>query len=284
MPAIYTHVEFGEEVLEMLPPAFREVKGKYPEAFYLGTQGPDPLFYHKIMKKKAKNPVRKKGWDLHADSPELFFLNAAKRLAVDDENRNDLGYFTPNTAEAAYIIGFLCHFTLDSTCHPYIDECSVNGLTHAKIESEFDKFQFKKFDPNATLRGFNTAKLFYPNETAKKTSAKALNVPEKSMKKAMKSMYKINRLFSHKCGFVHGFCHTALTLVGKNRKLGDMFVHKKDDKRCKKINKNLSQSFNSAINVAALLIRDYFEDIDRFVADNKIAYECFRYNYSGVEV
>ena len=284
MPAIYTHVQFGDEVLDTLPPAFREVKDKYPAAFYLGTQGPDPLFYHKITKKKKKNPIRRRGSELHAVSPAPFFLAAAKRLAVDEINRNDLGYFTPNSEEAAYIIGFLCHFTLDSLCHPYIDECSVNGLTHAKIESEFDKYQIRKDDPETPTRGYNVAARFHKNEGAKKTSATALSVPEKNMKIAMKSMYKINRLFTHKCGLVHGFCHTALAVVGQNKRYGDMFLHKKDDARCKKINENLAEKFNLAIKEAALLIRDYFEDIDMFVNKNKIEYDCFRRNYSGVEI
>ena len=65
MPAFYTHKRFGEEVIAHLPPSFSENIQKYLEAFVLGTQGPDILFYHHPIR---KNPTRQKGVDAHNTS------------------------------------------------------------------------------------------------------------------------------------------------------------------------------------------------------------------------
>ncbi len=277
MPAIFTHIQFGKEVVSLLPPALQALAEKHPKPFYLGTQGPDILFYHKPTVKKEKNPARKLGWDLHAVESAPFFLNAAKILYEDKQNRDDKGNFAPKTAECAYVLGFLCHFTLDSACHPDIDGRSVNGLTHGKIESELDKFHFQK--NGYPTRGVNAAKFFYPNEDAQKASAKILGVTEGNTAVAMRSMYKINNLFSHKCGFVHGFCHFILTMVGMNKTFGEMFLHKKEDERCKDLLPLLHERFNEAKAKAAEKITAFFDGLKLAIRND----EFYRYNYSGIK-
>ena len=112
MPAIFTHVQFGKDVIASLPPSFTRLMEKHPQCFYLGTQGPDLLFYHKPLQKK-NNPTRKRGWALHAVPPKEFFLQGAKYLLDDRQNYDSDGNFNPQSKEAAYLLGFLCHFCLD---------------------------------------------------------------------------------------------------------------------------------------------------------------------------
>ena len=282
MPAIYTHVRFGEKVLEVLPAHLAALAEKHKECFYLGTQGPDLLFYHKPFQGKDKNPARKKGWDLHAVAPEGFFLNGAKHLLGDKQNYDDEGSFCPTSAEAAYLLGFLCHFTLDFTTHPYIDENSINGLSHGKIESELDKHHFRK--NGKKIRGFNTAKLFFPDEKSRKASAKILGVAEEESQTALKYMRFINGLFSNKCGVLHGVCHAALSLVGMNKNsFGDMFIHKKDDPRASVLLPTLDKLFNEAVVRANTVITEFFENIQSSAKNNTLTNEIFRYNYSGIK-
>ncbi len=280
MPAIFTHIQFGKEVAETLPAPLKDLTERYPEAFYLGTQGPDILFYHKPMKKKAKNPARALGWALHAQPSAPFFLRAAKKIYENEENRDDTGSFHPHGAQAAYLIGFLCHFILDSAAHPTIDAHSVNGLTHGKIESELDKFQFRKIGRPA--RGFNAATLYADGKEAQTTAAELFGVSQKEMGVAMRSMKKINRLFSHRCGFVHGFCHLALSLVGMNGSFGEMFLHKKDDARCQTLLPRLNEIYEEAKKVALQRIPLFFEKLPCYAQENKISDEFYRYDYSGI--
>ena len=45
----------------------------------------------------------------------------------------------------AYLYGFLCHFILDSECHPYIS-CYMeeHGLGHLEIETDFERYLLEK--------------------------------------------------------------------------------------------------------------------------------------------
>ena len=43
--------------------------------------------------------------------------------------------------EYAYLLGFICHFALDSRCHGYINEMvKETGVSHLEIEEEFEKY------------------------------------------------------------------------------------------------------------------------------------------------
>ncbi len=269
MPAIFTHVQFGNEVASLLPESLKVLTEKHPAAFYLGTQGPDILFYHKPAKKKLKNPYRKQGWDMHKQKAAPFFERAAKKLA---ENSAD--------EQKAYILGFLCHYNLDRRCHPFIDEHTANGLSHGKIEAELDKYFLRKTGYSA--RGFNAATLFYPLGESSASSAAMLDVPEKNMRIAIRSMRKINKLFSHKNELVHGFCHAALSLVGMNKSFGEMFLYKKDDERSAPLLPALAALFDEAIPVAVEKITYFFDHLDE-IAKGGLQDEFYRLNYSGKE-
>ena len=279
MPAIFTHVQFGKDVVASLPPIYSRLAEKYPQCFYLGTQGPDLLFYHKPLKSE-NNPSRKRGWDLHAISPEEFFLHGAKLVFEDKSNFDEEGNFLPQSKEAAYLLGFLCHFTLDYSMHPYIDANSVNGLTHAKIESELDKHTFKK--QGMATRGFNTATLFFPTNESAEASANVLSVPAKDTRRALKDMRLFNRLFSTNCEFTHKSCHALITLLGIKKSFGDMFIHKEDDERCAPLWEKMDALYNGAIATANTVITEFFASIDDSVKNNTLTNDIFRYNYSGI--
>lgn len=142
MPALITHDLFGREVLEALRPAFITTKQE-TEAFLLGNQGPDPLFY--CVVNPAIGTWYKLGRHMHRNAPST--LLASMSHAIDE---------IPTQAQPiarAYSAGFLCHYFLDSTAHPFIYAqqyalCSagIDGLTeqdgsevHAVIESELDE-------------------------------------------------------------------------------------------------------------------------------------------------
>jgi hypothetical protein len=280
MPAIFTHLQFGKDVVASLPPSFSDLAAKHPQCFYVGTQGPDLLFYYKPLSGK-KNATRNKAWYFHDDLPSgELFLRAAKALVDDKENYDEHGNFLPQSKDAAYLLGFLCHFCLDYTTHPYIDNQSVDGRTHGKIESELDKRTFRK--QGMPARGFNTAKLFFPICESKLASASFLSLSEKVTEKALKNMRFINGLFSSNCEFVHGVCHTLLSLVGANKTLGEMFIHKKDDERCAPLWETLDTLYNKALSTANTVITEFFSCMESSAKNNILTNDIFRYNYSGI--
>ena len=290
MPALYAHLRFGEEVAKTLPSPYTELLTRFPEAFALGTQGPDILFYHKPMK---SNAIRKHGTFLHTFSGEKFFLMQGEKLleCISDSTENNSTenngekdsveeILTANGAFAAYVCGFLCHFTLDTICHPYIDGQSCEAVTHGKIESEFDKAVLRK--DGMPIRGYNTATPILNQNGTKEAVAKALGVEETAVARAIKTMRKINRLFSKKCEGFHGFAHTFLKIAKMERKFGDMFLHKKDDPLCVETNAVLLEKFHTAIPQAAALIQEYFQNVRTWVETKQSENELFRYDFSGI--
>ena len=276
IPALYAHLRFGEEVAKTLPPSFRALIEKYPEAFSLGTQGPDILFYHHPMK---KNDIRARGTYLHTFSGNEFFLGQAEKLlASGGETVEEL--LENNGAYAAYICGFLCHFTLDVACHPYIDGHSTEAVTHGKIESEFDKEILRQ--DGKTIRGYNTATPILDRNGTREAVSKALDVPEENIAVAIKTMRKINRLFSYPCEAFHALAHFVLKIAKMERKFGDMFLHKKDDPLCVEPNRVLVEYWNSAISKASALIQEFFQTLEVFTKSGTLENELFRYNFSGI--
>lgn len=277
MPALYAHLRFGEEVVKALPSPYTSLIERFPEAFALGTQGPDILFYHHPMK---KNDIRKRGTFLHTFSGNKFFLLQGEKLLKNVSSDKAEDILNENGTFASYLCGFLCHFTLDVACHPYIDENSTEAVTHGKIESEFDKYLLRL--DGKPIRGYNTATPILDQNGTKEASAKTLDVADESIAVSIKTMRKINGWFSKKCEAFHGIAHFFLKIAGMERKFGDMFLHKKDDLLCETPNKVLIEKWKDAIPQASALIQQYFDELKAWVVNQKTENELFRYNFSGI--
>ena len=109
MPGFRTHYLFGEKIrkeIGMKHPAIR----KYPHSYNLGQQGPDIFFYcppsHIFYREHL-------GGHMHKNDTMVFFsalLDGRDRFPTKEAR----------TICDAYIMGFIGHYTLDTTVHPYI--------------------------------------------------------------------------------------------------------------------------------------------------------------------
>ena len=275
MPALYTHWRFGEQVKSTLPPAYQALIAQYPEAFALGTQGPDILCYHRPLK---KNKLRSLAPALHKYSGNKFFLAQAKQLVESGDTLQAI--FEADGAYCAYLCGVLCHFTLDALCHLYIDNNSNAYITHGKIESELDKFWLR--EDKKPIRGYNTATPIVDKNGTREAVCKTLGIDSKPIARSIKTMRKINRLFSLKCEAFHAFAHLVLRVAGMERKFGDMFIHKKDDPLFAPLLGTLKEQFATGIPQASALIQEFFENLPAFVENGKLNNELFRYDFSGI--
>ena len=99
-----------------------------------------------------------------------------------------------NSKEFAYLLGFLCHFTLDSECHPYIDAyIEPRNLGHLFLESEFEKYMMRKdgIDPIHT----DISNIIPTDmQTAKAMSVFYETLDETSAQKVLKEMRREKRL------------------------------------------------------------------------------------------
>ncbi len=275
MPAIYAHNRFGEAVVATLPPTFQKYLAQYNEAFCLGTQGPDILFYHQPLK---SNPIKKRGMDLHLASAESFFVRQGTRLWTEKLVKIQDGEILSDSPDAAYIAGFICHFTLDAHAHPDIYKLEDTGISHGRIESEFDKYLLRK--DGRPVRGYHTGQQITPTNGAAEACAEALDVTVEEATLSIKTMKRINGWFTSTCAPFHGLVHAVLTVAGMERKFGDMFLHKKDEPHCTEWNPVFEKDFNVAVPKAAALIEEYFSTLPQIVESGKMN-EFFRNNYTG---
>ena len=129
MPSTYAHFVFGREVFRKQPEKIRELIRKNRETYLIGLHGPDIFFYYKAL---TSNPVNAMGYGMHEKPAEEFFRPAAEILKNTHGERRE--------ASLSYLLGFICHFALDSSCHGYIEKkIQVSGISHTELEVEFDR-------------------------------------------------------------------------------------------------------------------------------------------------
>lgn len=127
MPTTYTHYKFGKDVLTNLPFPLKKAIELKRQYFDIGLHGPDILFYYYPF---WYNHVNKTGSSMHKVSARPFFERAREVIAKADDRM----------AAKAYIYGFICHYSLDSVCHKYVEKMiDVSGIGHSEIEMEWDR-------------------------------------------------------------------------------------------------------------------------------------------------
>ena len=66
---------------------------------------------------------------MHGEKAREFFEKGMARVRKEK-----------NPALMAYMLGFGCHYILDSTCHPYVNQVAKEGkISHTLLEKEFDR-------------------------------------------------------------------------------------------------------------------------------------------------
>ena len=127
MPTTYAHWRFGDKCIRMLPDDLQNIILNNRAIFDYGVHGPDIFFYYNCLK---HNEVNRYGSAMH-DIPYKDTLAQIKENFKKTENKD---------MALSYLLGFTCHFTLDSYCHGFIEKVDETmPYSHGKIESQFDR-------------------------------------------------------------------------------------------------------------------------------------------------
>lgn len=158
MPAFSTHYLFARELMDQIQAADPDIRLD-ASAVYYGTQGPDILFFHRIlptMPGKSCNPA---GSRMHRANPNTLF-EAMLAYAQTLEG-------TQFEQALSYIYGFLCHYALDRIAHPYIYATQyaiirarhiwyLKGVVHNRVEYGIDMLMLRRHLQVASARTFET--------------------------------------------------------------------------------------------------------------------------------
>ena len=261
MPAAYAHYVFGDKVIGLLPEHLQVMingSSQCRELFNLGVQGPDFLYFYRLY--LPFNPVISIGISLHHSSAEPFFLRARRMLQKN---------FDP--ALYSYLLGFMTHFMLDSTCHPYVlARMKKAAATHHEIESEFDRMLMLEDAKNPFIH--NPAAYCDTSIENCRIIAKLFpSLTAGQIREGMRMM-KISRGLLRCNWFPKRVVLYNLTKLFQVR---GMVLTEAVKPQCLMSNKELHQLFNEAIPETAALIEEY----DDLLFTHKPLPARFRRNY-----
>ena len=251
MPSTYAHYVFGKKVLQSLPPELSALARGHRQLYDIGLHGPDILFYYRAL---TVNKVNSVGFGMHARPARGFFAPAKQRLAA-----------LPASLRAgaeAYLLGFVCHFALDSACHGYIEhKIAVSGVTHTEIESEFDRSLLlaQGIEP---LSARLTGHIVPSAENAAAIAPFFEGVSAKQVQKALRSMLFYNGLLRAPCPPKRFFVNAALRLTGNYKGMHGMMIAKRPIPACEDSNLRLMKLMRKAQDECLALIRNFVSYVD----------------------
>ena len=244
MPTTYAHYKFGKEVISALPKRIQSAIENHRELFDIGLHGPDILFYYNALK---KDPVNRQGSELHEKYADEFFDHAAEVI----ENAED------PAAARAYVYGFICHFALDSECHPYVEKMiQVSGISHNEIEMEFDRMLLKD-DYINPIRSLNTKHIHPTMENAKVIAPFFEVITAEQIEKSLKSMIFYHKLFIAPTPGRRKVLFGAMKAIGKYEALHGIVMSMEPNPACQEYCMILKRKYAGAVPLAAGLIMQY---------------------------
>ncbi len=263
MPSMYTHQAFGNEVERNLPKEIRELTDRHRDLFSIGFQGPDIFFFYHPL---SWGEVPRYGNRMHDLPGHAFFGRALECYRCLPEHSPQETAF--KEAAKAYLLGVLCHYTLDSTCHGFIEKVAASGVTtHAALEGDYDRRLIaregrdpvredvaREFRP--TSRGAEVIAVFYPEMNAE------------IIGKAMKSCVLFQRLLRCPGDGKRNFLYAGLRLLGKYESLHPHIMNKEPDPACQEAEERLDALYQEALPLAVGLIIDMDRDMELLGAED----------------
>ena len=129
MPDIVVHNAMGNRVLTELNTEISSLIDS--DIFRFSVMGPDPYIFYRFFAPHFRHDVNKRSTIMHRTKCGEFLMELAKR-----SKKREMFSFTA---------GFLCHYAMDSTSHPFINDLAENkGDMHTAIEHKLDVMELER--------------------------------------------------------------------------------------------------------------------------------------------
>lgn len=183
----------------------------------LGAQGPDPLFVMGIFPLRMKNTPGKLGHLLHSYRTGAF-LRALCRMAK-----------ASGAVLRAYALGFLTHYALDSTVHPYVYAHSLrpdgrySSSMHMSLEKSWDILFYRRDGRTGTpiiMPGVQECQAHWPAiaallQAAIQDAFAEVQVPVQALEKALSDAAYADRLTHSPHGVKYRIVWLLERVIGK---------------------------------------------------------------------
>jgi hypothetical protein len=149
MPGFMTHIIGAQEALKNCPPPIVQTVKRYERLYNLGAQGPDLFFYSIPIQFREK--TKSLGPRMHyANLGHFLICMAQQARALDGRERDEL---------YAYTCGYLLHYCLDTSCHPYVYATAESDSLSQK-ENTSSHFWFETLRDVETLHRLRGKTIF----------------------------------------------------------------------------------------------------------------------------
>lgn len=244
MPSTYAHRRFGAQAAARLPEPLQGVVDRHRALYDIGLHGPDILFYYHPL---HANPISSRGGAMH-DRPGAAFFAAARGPLNAAEDRE---------AALAYLLGFVCHFALDSTCHPYVEQYTRDrGISHCEIETEFDNRLLRQ-DGQDPLRFFTAGHIRPTEENARIIAPFYNGLTTGEVAGALRGMVTVHRCLQASSAPKRWLIRTVMRLAGKYDSLHGLVANPQPNPDCADSSLRLEQLYAQALPLAVRLMTEY---------------------------
>lgn len=244
MPTTFTHDLFGREVYRKLPAPMKEKIRSYGNLYRIGLHGPDILFYFRIY----KNAVNQFGVKMHQEKARAFFEQGMETVRKDQDD-----------ALLVYLLGFACHYILDSVSHPVVERIvQEEGPSHTLQEKELDRYLMERegLDPFA----------YYPSDciVPKKFYAEEIHkviplIPAKKIYQSLVMMkWTTNKMVYDDHGRRQKILLPLFALTGQKEILGDHFMRKDSPKGIQVYLDELLDCYEKALSEAPGVLKEFY--------------------------
>lgn len=244
MPTTYAHWYFGQQCLEVMPKGLKAIVNKHRSLYDLGVHGPDIFFY-------ALNDsnIPKYGSVIHNEPGKKIFALFKSKLNKNDDNYED---------KLSYILGFLTHFTFDSTAHSYVErKRRYAKITHNKVEAEYDRHLIE-LDNHRT---FNRAKLIKTNKDTIKVLTAFYPYDEKTVNSFLRLQKMILNFIHANTEVKRKFVRIIAEKINKPE-YGDLVMDSKEYPICADSNIRIDKLRQNALTVFPKLLDNLMNYLD----------------------
>lgn len=247
MPTTYAHDTFGKLVYQKLPEDIRELLSEHKNSYMTGLHGPDILFYYHPF---SKNEVNRKGSEMHREIAGPFF-----------ERCREYYMATSDKEALAYVTGFICHYMLDSTCHPYIAKyMEKTGAAHDEIETELDRHIMERAGKNP-FRLKPAGHLKATKESVRAIAA-VLELPEKTVRKSIRSLKFYTGVTVCRSGLKRRILLKGMKICGVYDSMQGHIMRRKPLKKCAESTEELLVLFKLAVPETITVIEDFYVTLE----------------------
>lgn len=248
MPTTYTHDLFGKMVLQKLPEEMRDIVKAHPMAYIIGLHGPDILFYYRPF---HKNEVNQTGHRMHGEIAADFFKHCKRQyLRTGDEK------------VLSYTMGFICHYMLDSSCHPYIYRYTDRtGATHAEIETELDRALMEKNGKNPFT--YHPASVIHPErETVRAIASLFDDISEKQIRKTLRGMKFYTGIMVCRSPWRRSLMLKCMKFSGVYEEIQGRLMRKQHFARCQESTEELLHMVKCAVPETVTVLEEFYRTLE----------------------